>query len=250
MLFCAFVKSLPQLHFYVLPYKWKNIEMEVSAKEPRYSRWFILRRQWRLTMETVISAHTAHNLLHRADISMGQRKLIKKIPLERAILCIPVLKERGGSLTSCCCCCCSVAKSCLTLCDPMDFSMSGFPVFHHLHLLEFAPIHVRWFSDTIQSSQSSVTLFSNCLQSFPASGSLPMSQFFALGGQSIGASASVFPMNIKDWFPLGLTGLISLQPKGLSRILSSTIIWKHQFFSVQPSLWPGSHIHTWVMEKP
>ena len=245
MFFYAFVKSLPKLHLYVLLYKWKNIEMEVSAKEPRYSRWYILRRQWRLTMETVISAHIAHNLLHRADISMGQRKLIKKISLERAILCIPVL--RVGSITSCCCC--SVAKSCLTLCDPMDFSMSGFPVFRHLHLLQFAPIHVHWFSDAIQSPQSAVTLFSICLQSFPASGSLPMSQFFALGGQSIGASASVFPMNIKDWFPLELTGLISLQSKGLSRVLSSTIIRKHQFFSVQPSLWSNSHINTWQLEN-
>ena len=81
---------------------------------------------------------TAHNLLYRADISMGKRKLIKKISLERAILCIPVLREsKGSSLTSCC----SFANSCLTLCDPMGFSMSGFPVFHHL--LEFAPIHVH-----------------------------------------------------------------------------------------------------------
>ena len=182
MLFYAFVKSLPKLHLYVLLYKWKNIEMEVSAKEPRYSRWYILRRQWRLTMETVISTRTAHNLLHRADISMGQRKLIKKISLERTILCIPVLRERVGSLTSCCCCC-SVAKSRLTLCDPMDFSMSGVPVFHHLHLLEFALIHFHWFSDAIQSPQSAVTLVSICLQSFPASGSLPMSQFFTSGGQ-------------------------------------------------------------------
>ena len=67
-----------------------------------------------------------------------------------------------------------------------------------------------------------------------------MSQLFALGGQSIGASASVLPMNIQDWLPWGLTGLISLQSKGLSRVFSSTI-WKHQFFSTQPSLWSTSH---------
>ena len=98
---------------------------------------------------------------------------------------------------------------------------------------------------------SSVIPFSSCLQSFPAVGSFPMSQFFASGGQSIGASAlaSVFPMNIQCWFPLGLTSLISLQAKGLSRVFSSTTVWKHQFFSAQPSLWSNSHICTWLLEK-
>ena len=93
---------------------------------------------------------------------------------------------------------------------------------------------------------SAVTRFSSCLQSFPASGSFPMSWSFASGGQSIGASAlaSVLPMNIQGWFPLGLTGLISLHPKGFSRVFSSTIVQKHQFFSAQPSLWFNSHIHT------
>ena len=99
---------------------------------------------------------------------------------------------------------------------------------------------------------SSVIPFSSCLQSFPASGSFPMSWLFASGGQSIGAStsASVLPMNIQGWFPLGLTGLISLQTKGLSRVFSNTTIQKHQFFSAQPSLWSNSHIHTWLLEKP
>ena len=80
--------------------------------------------------------------------------------------------------------------------------------------------------------RSSVIHFSSHLQSFPASGSFPMSQFFASGGQSIGASASasVLPMNIQDWFPLGLTGWISLQSKGLSRVFSNTTVKKHQFF--------------------
>ena len=84
---------------------------------------------------------------------------------------------------------------------------------------------------------SSVTHFFFCLQSFPASGSFPMSQLFSLDGQSIGASvsASVLPMNIQGWFPLGLTGLISFLSKGLSSIFSSTTIWKHQFFGSQPS---------------
>ena len=97
-----------------------------------------------------------------------------------------------------------------------------------------------------------VTPSSSCPQSFPASGSFPMSQFFAPDGQSIGvsASASVLPMNIQDWFPLWLTGLIFLQSKGLSRVFSITTIQKHQFFGAQPSLWSSSHIHTWLLEKP
>ena len=95
-----------------------------------------------------------------------------------------------------------------------------------------------WCRPTISSS---VNPFSSCPQSFPASGSFPMSQFFASGGQSIGASASVLPMNIQDWVPLGWTGLISLQSKGLSRVFSSTTDQKHQilrhsaFFMVQLS---------------
>ena len=106
--------------------------------------------------------------------------------------------------------CCSVAKLCLTFCDPMDCSMPGFPVFHSLS--EFAqtqcPLN-RWWHLIISSS---ATLFSFCLQSFPASGSFPMSQFFESGGQSTGASASgsILPMNVQGWFPLGLTGLFSL----------------------------------------
>jgi len=94
-------------------------------------------------------------------------------------------------------------------------------------------------------------IFSSCLQSFPASGSFPVSQFFASGGQIIGvsASASVLPMNIQDWFPLGWTGWISLQSKGLSRLFSNTTVQKHQFFSTQLSLWSNSHIHKWLLEK-
>ena len=98
---------------------------------------------------------------------------------------------------------------------------------------------------------SSVVPFSPCLQSFPASGSFPVSHFFASGGQSIGASASasVLPMNIQGWFPLGLTGLISLQSKGLSRVFSNTTVQKHQFFGAQLSLWSNSLIHTWLLEN-
>ena len=98
---------------------------------------------------------------------------------------------------------------------------------------------------------SSVIPFSSCLQSFPASGSFPRSQFFASSGQNIGvsASASVFPMNIQDWSPLGLTGWISLQSKGLSRVFSNTTVQKHPFFSAQLSLWSSSHIYTWLLGK-
>ena len=90
----------------------------------------------------------------------------------------------------------------------------------------------QWCHPTISSA---VITFSSCLQSFPASGSFPVSQFFALVGQSIGASASVFPMNIQDWFPLGLTSLISLQSKGLSRVFSNTTVQKHQFLESFPT---------------
>ena len=92
---------------------------------------------------------------------------------------------------------------------------------------------------------------SSCLQSFPVSGSFPVSWLFASGGQSIGtsASASILPRNIQSWFPLGWTGWISLQSKGLSRVFSSTTVQKHKFFSAQPSLWSNSHIHTWLLEK-
>ena len=92
-----------------------------------------------------------------------------------------------------------------------------------------------WCHPTISSS---IVPFSSCLQSFPASGSFQISQFFSSGGQSIGASASasVLSMNFQDWFPLGLTGWISLQSKGFSRVFSNTTVQKHQFFSVQLSL--------------
>ena len=102
------------------------------------------------------------------------------------------------------------------------------------------------------TTSSSVVPFSSCLQSFPEPGSFPMSQLFASGGQTIGASASasVLPMNIQGWLHLGLTGLVSLLSKGLSKVSSSTIVQRHQFFSAQPFLLSGSHIHTWPLEKP
>ena len=128
--------------------------------------------------------------------------------------------------------CCSVTQSCLTLRDPMDCQ--------HARSLchspspdvcpNSCPLH-QWCHPTISSS---VTLFSFCLEAFPALGSFPVSWLLTSGGQSIGVSF-VLPINIQGWFPLGLPGLISLVSKGLSRVFSSTTVWKHQFFGAQLS---------------
>ena len=106
----------------------------------------------------------------------------------------------------------------------------------------------RWCHPAI--SPSIVPL--SCPQSFPASGSFPMSHLFSSGGQNIGVSAStsVLPMNTEDWSPLGCTDWISLQSKGLSRVFSNTTVQKHQFFGTQLSSQSNSHIHTWRLEKP
>ena len=183
----------------------------------------------------------------------------------------------------------SISQSCPTLCDPMDCSMSGFPV--HIQLPELTQTHVHRVRDAIQPSDP-VIPFSSCLQSFPTSGSFPMSQFFTSGGQNIVSfyqvsklelvvtnfivwfvpllspsppacnlsqhqglfqwvssshqvakvlefqlqHQSVLPMNTQDWSPLGWTGWISLQPKGLARVFSNTTVQKHQFFGAQLSL--------------
>ena len=105
-----------------------------------------------------------------------------------------------------------------------------------------------WCHPTISFS---VVPFSSHLHSFPASGSFLTSQLFTPGGQSIGVSASapVLPMNIKDWFLSEWTGWISLQSKGLSRVFSNTTVWKHQFFSIQLSLWSNSHIHALLLKN-
>ena len=106
----------------------------------------------------------------------------------------------------------------------------------------------RWYHPTISSS---VVLFSFYPLSFPASGSFQLNQLFTSGGQSIGvsASASVLSMNTQDWSPLGWTGWISLQSKGLSRVFSNTTVQKHQFFSPQLSSQSNSHIHVWLLKK-
>ena len=125
---------------------------------------------------------------------------------------------------------------------PMNYSIRSFPICSNS-----CPLN-QWCHSTISSS---VTTLTSCLRPLPASGSFPVSQFFASSGQSIGvsASASVLPINIQDWFPLRLTGSISLLSKGLSRVFSNTTVQKHQFFSTQPSLWSSSHICTWLLKK-
>ena len=107
----------------------------------------------------------------------------------------------------------------------------------------------RWCHPAISSS---VIPFSSCPQSLPASESFPMSQLFAWGGQSIRvlASASVLPKNTRDWSPLGWTGWISLQSRGLAWVFSNTTVQKHQFFGTQLSSQSNFHIHTWPLEKP
>ena len=147
---------------------------------------------------------------------------------------------RTGNSCNVNCCCWSVAKLSLTL-RPHGLQQASLPmptqspgVCSNLCSLS------QWCYLTISCS---AIPFSFCLQSLPASESFPTSQLFKSGGQSIGASASasVLPMTIQGWFPLGLIGLTSLLSKGLSRVFSSTTVWKHQFFGIQPFLWPNSH---------
>ena len=138
----------------------------------------------------------------------------------------------------------SVATSCLTL-WPRELQHTRLPCpLLSLWVCSNSWPFSRWCHPTISSS---VTLFFSCPQSFLASGSSPVNRLFISGGQSIGASASVLPINIQGWFPLALTGLISLQSKGLSRVFWSLIVRKHQFFSAQPTLWSNSHMHTWLL---
>ena len=141
------------------------------------------------------------------------------------------------------CCCCLVSQSGPTLCNPKP----GLSVPHHL--LKFAQVHVHCFSDAIQPSHPR-THFSFCPQSFPASGTFPMSWLFASDNQNTGvsASASILPMSIQGWFPLRLTSLISFLSKGLSGVFSSTTVRRHQFFGTLP-LWSNSHIHRWLLER-
>ena len=145
---------------------------------------------------------------------------------------------------------CSFTKLCPTLWDPMDWSTTGFPVLHQL--LEFAQTHLHWFGDAIQPSHPLL------LPSPPAFNLSQHEGLFQWVGSShqvakilaLQLSASVLPMIIPGWFPLGLTGLISLQSKRLSRVWSNTTIQKHQFFGTHLSLWSNPHIYLWLLKKP
>ena len=143
----------------------------------------------------------------------------------------------------------SVAQSCLTL-QPHGLQHARPPCQSPAPRVysNSCPLS-RWCHPTISSS---VIPFSSCPQSFLASGSFPMRQLFAWGGQSIGVSAStsVLPMNIQDWFPLGWTDWIFLNSKGLSSVFSNTMVQKHRFFGTRLSLYSNSHIRTWLLEKP
>ena len=144
--------------------------------------------------------------------------------------------------------CCSVAKFYLTL-WPLGEQHNRLPCPSPSPRIcsNSCPLS-PWCHPTISSS---VTLFSSCPQSFPASASFPMNWPFTSVSQSIGtsASASVFPMNIQSWFPLGWTGGVSLQSRGLPRVFSHTTVQKHQIFGAQLSLWSNSHIHTWLLDS-
>ena len=140
----------------------------------------------------------------------------------------------------------SVAQWCPTLCNPIDCSTPGFPVHHQLP--ELAQTHVHGVGDAIQPSHP-------LLSPSPPAFIFPSIRIFSnesvlwSGGQMIGTSASALPKNTQSWFSLGLTGLNSLQSKGLSRVFSNTTVWKHQFFGAQPPLWSNSHIYTLLLEK-
>ena len=151
----------------------------------------------------------------------------------------------------------SVAQSCPTLCDPLNHSKPGLPVYHQLPEFTETQVHrIQWCHPTISSS---VIPFFSCLQTFPT---FNLSQHqgkicwgvssLSSGDQSIGVSplASVLPKNTQDWSPLEWTGWISLQSKGLSRVFSNTTVQKHKFFGTQSSSQSNFHIHTWPLEKP
>ena len=159
------------------------------------------------------------------------------------------LKRNIGDFTFYNICCYSVTKSCLKVCDPMDCSSPGFSVLHYL--LEFTTIHVHWVGDAIQPSHPLLASFLFAFDLSWHQGLFQSVSSFTSGGQSTRASvsASVLTMNIQCWFPLELTGLIFLLPKGLKSLLQNhnlkaSILWHSAF------LWPNSHIHIWLLEKP
>ena len=154
------------------------------------------------------------------------------------------------------CCCCSVAQSCPTLCDPIHFSIPGFPVLHHL--LEIAQTHVHWVSDATQPSHPLLpssppaSVFNN-IRVFSNESALHIRwpKYWSFSFKIIPSNEYSGLISLRmDRFPLGWTGWVSLQSKGLSRVFSNTAVQKHQFFGTQLSSQSNSHIHTWLLEKP
>ena len=143
----------------------------------------------------------------------------------------------------------SVAQSCPTLCDPMNHNTPGLPV--QQQLLESTQTHIHWVDDAVQPSHPLSSLFSPTFNLSQHQGLLKWvsSSHQVAKVLEFPASTSVLPMNSQDWFPLGWTGCISLQSKGLSRVFSNTTVQKHQFFGAQLSSQSNSHIHTWLLEK-
>ena len=139
----------------------------------------------------------------------------------------------------------AVQSVCPSLCNPMGLQHIRLPCpsLSPGVCSDSCPLN-QWFYLTISSS---AVPFSFCFQPFPVSGSFPMSQLSASGSQNI--RTSFLPINIQGWFPLGFTGLISLQCRGLPWVFSSTTVWKHQFYGTQLSFWSNSHIHTWLLKK-
>ena len=140
-------------------------------------------------------------------------------------------------------------QSCMPLCDPWTVARQA-----SLSITISQSLHKLMSIELVMPSNHLILCCPLLLlpSIFPSIRVFPMSQFFASGGQSIGvsASASVLPMNTQDWFPLGWTGWLTLQSKGLSRVFSNTTVQKHHFFSTQLSLWSNSHIYTWLLETP
>ena len=157
------------------------------------------------------------------------------------------MSSGSESTPGCLLTCCSVAKWCPTLCDPVDCSTPGFSVLHYL--LEFIKLM------SIESVMTSNHLILCCPLLFLPSLFPSIRVFSSYSALHIRWSKywsfnfSINSSSVQCWCPLGLTGLIFLQSKGLSRVFSSTTIWKHQFFSTQPSLWSSSHVHTWLLGK-
>ena len=216
-------------------YKWKSHYLELAVGRIwiknycTHSSWI---KRWGWKICRGISLHWKWPMYHTRYLELSLKK--PRSPPQRTVTLFGLLFSH------------SVVSDCLW---PQGLQ--------HTRLL-CPSLSLRVCSDLCSSSwgchptiSSSAVPFFSCLQSFPASEFFPMSQLFTSSGQSIGAlaSSSVFPMNIQGWFPLGLTGLISLNFKELSRIFPNTTVWKHQF-SAQLSLWFNSHIHIWLLEKP